>query len=99
MKTKLIPAIVMLVAGLITSIMTFVKHYDIKTMLVALFIALIVFYVVGLVVKAVFDSFELTDEKVVSDEGEVIEKEIEDDGTVAVKKKEVKKATNETPTE
>lgn len=84
-KTKLIPPFIMLMAGAIASILTFLNHYDIKDMLFILLIVLVIFYILGLVVKKILDTFTVVDEKSVSDEGEVIEKEVVNNAEVNVK--------------
>lgn len=81
MKRKQIPLIVMLLAGAVTSISTKIMDYELETALWILLAVLIVFYIVGCVIKRVMDSFEAERlkaeraEEEVSDEGEVIEKE------------------------
>lgn len=77
MKTKPIPSIVMLLAGAVTSIVMFIMHYELKTLLTVLLVVLIVSYIAGLIIKRVLDSFELPEEADISEEGEVIEKEAE----------------------
>lgn len=57
MKTRNIPVILMLLAGLITSIITFVFHYEKKAALWILTGVLIAFYILGLFVKHVLDKF------------------------------------------
>lgn len=79
MKTKPIPSIVMLLAGAVTSIAMFIMHYELKTLLTVLLVVLIVSYIVGLVIKRVLDSFELAGSEDISEEGEVVEKEAEDE--------------------
>lgn len=88
MKTKIIPTIIMLIAGAITSIVTYIEHYDLKSMTIAVFVALVVFYTMGCIAQKVFDSFKFPDEDTISEEGEVIEKEIEEleEGTAEEKK-------------
>ena len=75
MERKLIPLTLMLVAGAICSIICFVQGYDAYTMLWALFIVLLVFFVLGSVIKRVMDKFALEIEERLKEEGEVIEKE------------------------
>lgn len=79
MKRKLLPAIIMLTAGLITSIRTWLLHYDTKRALIILLVVLIVFYALGSVLKYVLDVFEAQNEQKALDEGEVIEKEAEEE--------------------
>jgi Na+-translocating ferredoxin:NAD+ oxidoreductase RnfE subunit len=86
MKTKQIPLIVMLTAGAVTSISTRLMHYELETSLWILLGVLVVFYIIGCVLKHTIDSFELANQapedesenegEGVSDEGEVIEKEV-----------------------
>jgi len=75
MNTKRIPAIVMLLAGAVTCIVTYIDGYDIKDTLFILFWVLLVFLVLGIVVKRILDSFQLPDENAVDDSGEMIEKQ------------------------
>ena len=82
MNTKKIPAFVMLLAGSVACIVTFINHYSLKDMLIVLILTLVVFLIIGLVIKAILDSFELpVEEDKVDDEGEVVEKVVESDGS------------------
>ena len=76
MNTKRIPAFVMLLAGSVATIVTYINHYSLEDMLVVLILTLIVFLIIGVAIKLVFDSFhiEQPDEDRVDDEGEVVEK-------------------------
>lgn len=75
MNTKRIPAIVMLLAGAVTCIVTYIDGYDIRDTLFILFWVLLIFLVLGIVVKRILDSFRLPDENAVDDSGEMIEKQ------------------------
>lgn len=75
MNTKKIPAAIMLLAGLVTCIVTFMNGYETKDMLVTLLWVLILFLIIGIVVKKILDSFQLPDENAVGEDGEVIEKQ------------------------
>ncbi len=87
METKQIPLVVMLLAGAVASITTKLMHYELETALWILLFVLIVFYIVGCVLKRTIDSFEAANIKLeeeqeeVSEEGEVIEKEASEDTT------------------
>ena len=76
MDTKKIPAIVMLLAGTVACIVTYINHYDLKDMLVVLILTLVIFLIIGIVIKMILDSFDLPEEEKneVGDEGEVVEK-------------------------
>lgn len=78
MNTKIIPAVIMLLAGAISCIVTYFNHYTFKEMLITLFIVLIIFLIIGIIVKKIFDSLHLPGENAVSADGEVIEKSDED---------------------
>ncbi len=87
MKTKNIPVILMLVAGAAVSIVTYVTNYELKSMLAILLAVLILFYIAGLIIRKVFDSFQIEkkeDENAIEAmedieaEGEVIKKEGDD---------------------
>ena len=79
-KIKLLPAFVTLLAGAITSISLYVTNQDLITTLLVLFIVLFVFYFLGvLAMKIIVDSFNKKNDKdntPVSDEGQVLEKDI-----------------------
>lgn len=75
MNRKFMPLILMLVAGAVTSIITFIMHYTVLQKLIALLVALVIFYVLGSALKWALDVFEAQNEKAALDAGEVIEKE------------------------
>lgn len=82
MKTKQIPALLMLVAGLIASIVMRIMHYPLVTMLWILLGVLALFYVIGSVFVVLMDKFEEEDKK---EEEEPAEEEIDDEGAVVEK--------------
>lgn len=75
MKTKKIPAIVMLLAGSVACIITYLNEYNLKDMLVALVWVLILFYFLGVIIELLFEKFEIEKkpEPEVND-GEVVDK-------------------------
>ncbi len=75
-KRRLIPPLVMLSAGAVTSITMRMLHYETQTMLIILLCVLIVFYVAGSVIKYMLDKFEEQIEEANKEKGEVIEKEL-----------------------
>lgn len=77
MNRKSMPLILMLVAGAITCVITFIKEYSILEKLFSLLIVLIIFYLLGSILKLTLDYFEKENEKKRKSEGEVIEKESE----------------------
>lgn len=78
-KMKNIPFILMLSAGSITSIMTYIFQYEIKTALLVLLSVLLVFYCFGLLLVNVIISFDKKNEEEQRakelEEGVVMEKE------------------------
>lgn len=91
MKTKQIPAIVMLIAGFAVCIISFVNNFSFSSFIRTLFWALIGFYVLGYIIKIVLDISmkKLDDEQLTADDlgftdGEILEDMdlgvIEDDG-------------------
>ena len=72
------PLLLMLTAGAVTCIITFIEEYTMTEKLVALFVVLLIFYVLGSVLKWTLDFFEQQNEARLKEEGEVIEKESED---------------------
>lgn len=79
-KRRLIPPFVMLLAGAAVSITLRVEHYDTKSMLTILLCALIVFYIAGCILKGMLDRFERQLDEAGMEEGEVIEKELAEEG-------------------
>ncbi len=82
MKTKQIPAIIMLLAGAVSVITMYMKHYELKDLLGILLGILIGAYIVGLIIQKVLNHFipPVEDEKQ-TPEGEVIEKEVQTEET------------------
>lgn len=76
MKRKLIPLFLMLVAGAITSIMTYIKNYELVPMLWILLGVLVGFYVLGVIIEKVLDLFDAQIEEREKAEGAVIEKDV-----------------------
>lgn len=55
MKTKQIPAVIMLIAGLVTSIAAILSHMETVQFLKILVVVLIIFYVAGCMIKVILD--------------------------------------------
>ena len=62
-KMKMFPFIIMLVAGSITSIMTYYFQYEIKAALLVLLSVLLAFYCMGLLLVNVIVSFDKKNEE------------------------------------
>ncbi|NLL79774.1 MAG: hypothetical protein GX234_08305 [Clostridiales bacterium] len=75
MKRKLIPPFVMLLAGAVSSIAMYIRHYELKNFLVILLSVLVVSYIIGLLIKRVMDKIISSVLEKEAAEGEVIEKE------------------------
>ena len=80
-KIKYIPFILMLVAGSITSIMTYVFQYEIKAALLVLLSVLLVFYCMGLLLVNVIVSFDKKNEEERMAKEKELAQVIEKDGT------------------
>ena len=78
MNRKNLPLFLMLTAGAVTCIITFIEKYTMVEKLVALFIVLFIFYLLGSVMKWTLDFFEKKNEERLMEEGEVRETEAED---------------------
>lgn len=78
MKRNSMPLILMLIAGAVTCVITFIQNYPIWEKLLSLLIVLIVFYFLGSVLKWTLDAFDRQNEKKSKEEGEVIEKNAEE---------------------
>lgn len=55
MKTKTLPAIIMLLAGFIACMAGMNAHMEVADFMKMLFIVLIIFYILGCIVKAIID--------------------------------------------
>lgn len=75
MNRKIMPLILMLTAGAVTCIITFIKGYPTAVKLSLLFAVLLLFYFLGSILKMTLDFFEAQNAKRLQEEGEVIEKE------------------------
>ena len=82
LKTKQLPAVVMLLGGAVAVILTYARGFSLREILVIVLASLLVFYILGLVLKRIFDSFKIKqkneEEGSSLEEGEVIEKEPEE---------------------
>ena len=80
-KRKMLPIILMLTAGAVTSIITYLKDYELTKMLWTLLSVLIIFYLFGLGIKKVLDVFDeqIKEAEEKKDEGSVIEKELNEE--------------------
>lgn len=83
MNRKLIPIILMLTAGAVTSIITYIRNFELIEMLWILLGVLILFYIFGLGIKKVLDVFDEqikeAEEQEKENEGSVIEKEMKEE--------------------
>lgn len=79
MNRKNMPLILMLVAGAVTCIITFIQKYSVLSKLVSLLIVLLVFYFLGSLLRWTLDYFDKQNEKKSKEEGEVIKKETENE--------------------
>ncbi|SKB90581.1 hypothetical protein SAMN06296386_108148 [Lachnospiraceae bacterium] len=63
LKTKTIPAVVMLLGGLATAVMCFMYHMDLLSFLVRVFGSLFFFWVIGGIVKIILDKIVIKEHK------------------------------------
>ena len=87
MNRKNLPLLLMLTAGAVTCIITYIEKYTMVEKLVSLFFVLLLFYILGCIMKWTLDYFEKQNEERLMEEGEVIEKEAEDAGEIEQEKK------------
>ena len=80
MRTKPIPAIIMLTAGFVTCIVGIVQHFSFGKYIKTLFLVLIGFYLLGCIVKLVLDKgFRVMDDPLSEYEGLEIDDDLIDD--------------------
>ncbi len=71
MKTKPIPAIVMLIAGFVTCVIAIYTHMELNSFTKTLLLVLIVFYIFGVVIKVILDrNFKAMEEEPEAEEQE-----------------------------
>ena len=80
MKTKPVPAIIMLTAGFVTCIVGIVQHFSFGTYVKTLFLVLIGFYLLGCIVKLVLDKgFRVMDDPLSNYDELEIDEDLMDD--------------------
>ena len=82
-RRKLLPVLIMLLAGAMAAILLAIGRYEITKMLWILFVVLLIFYVLGCILKWSLDHIDKQNEETDNslDEGEVIEKQPEEKET------------------
>ena len=93
MKTRNIPALVMLTAGLVAGIVMFRMHYSLYTMSWVILLVFAVFYVLGCLIRLMLDKFGMQQEKKEAEQegeaaqetGQQEEKQQSEDGAVIEK--------------
>lgn len=73
-RFKYIPSIVMLLAGFIACIVTIIYKYQILEALIVILVTLIIFYIIGIVIKALFNNF-LIDKESANEDTEASDEE------------------------
>ena len=59
LKTKPVPAIVMLLAGLVAAVYTFIQGMDLLRALVIILVTLLIFWIIGGIIKILLDKIEI----------------------------------------
>lgn len=80
MNRKNMPLILMLVAGAVTCIITFIQKYSILEKLVSLFVVLLVFFFLGSLLKWTLDYFDEQNEKKNAEAQAAIQEASEEEG-------------------
>lgn len=75
MNRKNIPMVLMLLAGAVTCIITFIREYAMVERLAILLGVLVLFYLLGNILMWTLNYFDMQNEQKRKEEGEVIEKE------------------------
>lgn len=75
-KTKFIPPIMMLTAGLITSVICLVLGYELLKSMLILFVVMLIFAILGTVIKSITDRFRVRMDysDFFDEDGEIVEK-------------------------
>ena len=75
MDRKNLPLLLMLAAGAVMCIISYVQKFTILAKLVSLFVVLLVFYLLGSILVWTLNYFDKQNEERLKEEGEVIEKD------------------------
>lgn len=78
MNRKYLPALLMLTAAAVTCIITYVMQFTIIEKLFSTLLVMVIFGTLGYVLKWTLDYFEKQNEQLAKEEGEVIEKGLEE---------------------
>lgn len=82
MNRRNLPLLLMLTAGAVTCIITYIQKFTIYAKLASLFVVLLLFYIMGSVLVWILNRFDAQNEARLKEEGEVIEKDAEGGETV-----------------
>lgn len=80
MNRRNLPLVLMLLAGAVTCIITFIQDYAMTERLVILLAVLVLFYLLGCILVWTLNFFDRQNEEKRKSEGEVIEKEASAEG-------------------
>ncbi|HOO80588.1 MAG TPA: hypothetical protein PLZ77_01375 [Lachnospiraceae bacterium] len=77
LKTKTIPPLIMLPAGAVATVIAWILKYDTEKLLIVVLITLLIFAIIGTVIKGVVDSFNMQMDysDYFDEEGEIVEKQ------------------------
>ncbi|MBR1478102.1 MAG: hypothetical protein IJ608_09110 [Lachnospiraceae bacterium] len=75
MNRNTMPLLLVLISGLATLIVTFFSEYELVARLLILFVVMLIFYILGSIIKFMLDRFDIENEKRLMEEGDVIDKE------------------------
>lgn len=59
LNTKVLPPLLMLIAGIISFVICLIFSYELKSMLLVMFISMLVFAIIGAVIKSIVDRFNM----------------------------------------
>ena len=84
LKTKPVPAVVMLIGGAATAISCYVRNFPLLKMLFVVFVSLVCFWIAGCIIKLLLDRIviEPREEKTETEEGEAGEEEAADGAVI-----------------
>lgn len=89
MQTRYIPAIIMLLAGAVTSVISILNRVDTLNSLIRLLVVLIVFYFIGLIAKSIIEKVNKSrDISLNSEQEEQIDEDSADDSSVTAEEED-----------
>ena len=71
LKTKPIPAIIMLLGGSVSAVYTYIQGRELKDVLIIIFVTLLIFLILGEIIKLLLDRIEIVVQSEEKEDGDI----------------------------